>query len=638
MAIGDDFSINSSGDIRHVSGTATYTVLELHRWLQDLADDASFSGNDEIDITLPNPSSRATDEVITLLSPYNIDDDAAEYFYGGSITQSDGDVVYSGLEVLGTVGSATTEIMVIQNNAVLTSFWGTGLNNSGSTLLRILVKTRNAGADIDGKRVVVQVREFTDSYDFFNITLGTGEGVVAINSADDSNNQNGYRDITVTGASGVFTVGETVTGGTTGAEAVVTSNTGSPTTSFQYYIVGDATTDFNSSETLTGSIVGANGSSSGASTSVNAATYTDVTVTFGLNETFDIDENTTNEDYSIVIDCNSRPLSEVYERLKYITRRGETATLNGIQGQQYIGILSRVDYNTLTGTINTGAALTQTITGGTMAAEVTAHDTTEDYLMLRDTRPPTSAFETGVGANNLEIDGSNFVTMTGATTVEDITPVKNTPFGSFVGGQFFGARGVVLDNVATADLENYQLIDNAGNTIIPPTKPTLSLTGIETDSEIRILNDDNVVDFNNELTGTESQLGSVQTASIVSGGTGYSVSDVLTVSGGTGTAATLTVDSVNSGVITGVSVTTGGSYSDNPTNPASVTGGGGSGATFNLNISGQFDYTYTYSTDINITVIVFHLSFKEIRLDLVLSNSSQSIPIQQNTDRVFSNP
>lgn len=37
MAIGDDFSVAVNGDIRHISGTSTYMVLELHRWLQDLA-------------------------------------------------------------------------------------------------------------------------------------------------------------------------------------------------------------------------------------------------------------------------------------------------------------------------------------------------------------------------------------------------------------------------------------------------------------------------------------------------------------------------------------------------------------------------------------------------------------------------
>ena len=73
------------------------------------------------------------------------------------------------------------------------------------------------------------------------------------------------------------------------------------------------------------------------------------------------------------------------------------------------------------------------------------------------------------------------------------------------------------------------------------------------------------------------------TATIVSGGTGYTVGDTLTISGGTFTsAATFTVSTVSSGVITAVSATSGGVYTVVPSNPVSVTGGTGSGATFNI--------------------------------------------------------
>ncbi|CAB4128396.1 hypothetical protein UFOVP102_35 [uncultured Caudovirales phage] len=77
-----------------------------------------------------------------------------------------------------------------------------------------------------------------------------------------------------------------------------------------------------------------------------------------------------------------------------------------------------------------------------------------------------------------------------------------------------------------------------------------------------------------------------------SGGTGYTVGDVLTVSGGTFTsAATITVNTVSAGVIATFTVTTGGQYSVFPSNPASVTGGTGSSATFTLN--GVVSSTYT---------------------------------------------
>ena len=202
MAFGDDFSVNVAGDIRHVANTNHYTVLEMHRWLQDLADDpaASTSGNDLVDIASDTPSERITDQIINLLGTYNIDDDAAEYLYGGSITQGSGqtETVYSGLRVLGAVNNSSTQIEVVQDHALYdspTPFWGTqsggGYNGNAAAgiLLRILVKSREFGRDIDSKKVRVQARHWGDSYDFFSVTLGTGEAVAAISTTSDAQNQ-----------------------------------------------------------------------------------------------------------------------------------------------------------------------------------------------------------------------------------------------------------------------------------------------------------------------------------------------------------------------------------------------------------------------------------------------------------------
>jgi hypothetical protein len=190
MAIGTDFEVQADGDIRHVSGTTTYTVLEFHRWLQDLADDAQASGDDLLDITDSTPSERSTDNIITLNAPFNIDDTAAEYLYDGSITQAGGDVVYSGLVVVGSV-TAGTQLQIVQNNALLTSYWGTGLNADATAniLLRIMVLTRTGGSDIDGKRIRVTARELGDSYAEFSATLGQGNSTAAIFTGTDLNNQ-----------------------------------------------------------------------------------------------------------------------------------------------------------------------------------------------------------------------------------------------------------------------------------------------------------------------------------------------------------------------------------------------------------------------------------------------------------------
>jgi hypothetical protein len=75
------------------------------------------------------------------------------------------------------------------------------------------------------------------------------------------------------------------------------------------------------------------------------------------------------------------------------------------------------------------------------------------------------------------------------------------------------------------------------------------------------------------------------TQAIAGGGTGYTVGNILTVSGGTfinSAQQQIRVDTVSSGVITGISVSSFGQYTTLPTNPVSVTGGSGSGATFNL--------------------------------------------------------
>lgn len=230
MAIGDDFSVAVNGDIRHVSGTAHYTVLELHRWLQNLADDAaaSSSGNDLVDIVSDTPSERVTNQIINLLGNYNIDDDAAKYLYGGSISQSNGDVIYSGLKVLGSVNNTNTQLTIVQDNSFYDSatspFWGdqsTGGYNGDSTagvLMRILVKSRTNGFDIDGKRIRVQARHWGDTYDFFDVTLGTGEAVAAISTTPDA--QNDRSQSTVTAWTHVLNSGGTANAPTGGYQLI----------------------------------------------------------------------------------------------------------------------------------------------------------------------------------------------------------------------------------------------------------------------------------------------------------------------------------------------------------------------------------------------------------------------------------
>lgn len=192
-----DWSIDrQTGNIRyigddHSGGAPSYaTVIEMHRALQDYADQEAASGDDELDIVSSNPSERSTDNIITLINSFNIDDTASEHLYNGSVIQDDGDVIYDGLQNIGT----TTAIQVIQNGAVLADDWwnyGGGLNPDTTNGIshRFMLKVRTAGADIDGRRIIATSRVYGKTFAEFKVN-GTSRGinVLAINTSDDLNN------------------------------------------------------------------------------------------------------------------------------------------------------------------------------------------------------------------------------------------------------------------------------------------------------------------------------------------------------------------------------------------------------------------------------------------------------------------
>jgi hypothetical protein len=87
-----------------------------------------------------------------------------------------------------------------------------------------------------------------------------------------------------------------------------------------------------------------------------------------------------------------------------------------------------------------------------------------------------------------------------------------------------------------------------------------------------------------QATAQVQRLGAGSTLSGGSGGTGYTVGNVLTVVGGTPAsfAATYTVTGVSGGAVTAVTPLNFADYTVLPTNPVSVTGGTGTGATLNI--------------------------------------------------------
>jgi hypothetical protein len=439
MAIGDDFSVNSAGDIRHVAGTTTYTVLELHRWLQDLADDAAAAGDDLIDITSDTPSERSTDQIITLNSPYNIDDVAAEYLYGGSIEQAGGDTLYAGLTVVGSVFSSTT-LQIVQDNALYdtdTPFWGAGLNDdpANNILLRIIVKVRDAGSDVDGKRIRVFAREWGDTYAEFEVTMGLGVSTAAIFTSEDLNNTTLVGDL---GSWDQFS-------NTEGYQLIDLGNGNGDQPYYSQWDIG--------------------GGSTPSSPSIN----------------------------------------DLYEWAKYLTRRGTSQTLYGMDGELFRGITHEWNYdNESGGPFSQNEELSWTGgTGALLAIDDQGSTGTMWIQLLTGSAPSDGATVTGgTSAATADVNG----TVTSRT-------LPSVFLGQSTGSAIIGGFGV---GIASEDLtQNDKLFDLTNTQQVPPNNVTFTVFGLVSgEDRVLVTKDDGTVGIDSaQMTlattlsgGTETQV------------------------------------------------------------------------------------------------------------------------------------
>lgn len=190
------YKVAASGAITFVSGTHTFHVKWINRALQKLAWDFIISGDDEVNLSFPNPSKEeALGTIITLNDHttdfsvnYTVTDEVMEQHFGGSVSQNNGDDIYYGLQVLGKTATPMP-VKIIQNETELTSHWGNGKNQTdNNTLLRVMIKGRSAGADIDGLRVVAKLSTWQYTYAVWETTLGLGEKVASLSSDADPQN------------------------------------------------------------------------------------------------------------------------------------------------------------------------------------------------------------------------------------------------------------------------------------------------------------------------------------------------------------------------------------------------------------------------------------------------------------------
>jgi hypothetical protein len=391
MSIDTDFSVAANGDIRYTGSGTNYTVIALHRWLGDLMDNAVASGNDLLDITNATASERSTDNIITLKSPYNIDDTAAQHLYDGSIIQANGDTIYDGIVVLAAAGAY---VSIIQNGALATNFWTTGLNADSTAGIshRFMLKVRTGGADIDGRRLIATTRELGFTYSEFKINgTARGNNVVALTYATDLNNQ-----------------------------------------------------------TASGTIAG----------------WTTISNTQGY-QLLDSDNNGSTEPYYSQWNRDIYTINQLYERTKYLTRRGSSSTVYGLNGALFRGITHEIVVDTPTGTFASVEAVSWSGGTGQMLAINSTTAPTKMWIQLLTGVIPT---------DNQVITGGT----SGATCQMNVTITEraiSTPFlGQSTGTAIIGAYGVGME---VADLtSNDRVFDLNNSQHIPPNIVVFSVNGL----------------------------------------------------------------------------------------------------------------------------------------------------------------
>ena len=491
--------IDYIGTDHGVAGASYATVIELHRWLQDLADDPTSSGDDQMDITDVLPSSRATDNLITLIGGVTITDAGIEHLYDGSIVQGTVGVDQKIWDGIVNFGNEDVVIQLIQNGAVTTDdYWNTtpdgetvgGINrdNAAGISHRFMVLVHDfaaEGGDIDGRRLIGTSRTYNASaantFGEFKINgTARGNNVLALKDATDLNKTTAFA--TVAAIDDIYidrtASSTTVSGVNSTGQAVLNVVDGTQFTAGDFIMTGVATdnTEYQILSIATNALT--------LNHNLQVATAGGETV-YDLNMGFtqiDVDNNASNEDYYAQWDKGANSINTFYERLNYLSRDGSLDYIYGISGELFRGITHEITVDTPTGTFAQAEAVSwgtgATAGTGQMLAINSPTAATKMWIQLLTGVVPT---------DGLVITGG----ITGATvamnvTITDRSALVATPFvGTSTGSALIGSYGLALQttDLATTD----KVFDLTNAQITPPNNVTFTLSGlISTEDSIHI--------------------------------------------------------------------------------------------------------------------------------------------------------
>jgi len=370
----------------------------------------------------------------------------------------------------------------------------------GDEHIDILINVKEIGVEIDDAVVQVLARQYTKGFDWYETDLSTGgrNPIPLSTGADLDNdinnmtvNSTGYRQMVLTtAAGGTFAKGNRIRDDSDSSiEGVISARSGSGANqTLQYYLIGDPMTDFGagtgafSEYTAAGAVTGVTATAVAPTDVGPAGLGSPPTITFGFNDSIDITEDGNTEPYSVVIDCNQNPLTVVWQWLKYMTKRWDSAVdldAGGqtIPGRFYRGSQQQVLYSGQAGGEWVEGSLVYFYTAGSVLVSrgiVTADHATvaTGKMMVREYHVLTTGTITKMG--DAATYGGSTVTAAVAS-MNSVAIVKKCPLGDFAGGKFFGARGVALQDYLTTDNSNFQLIDDNGVVVVAPSKISVTI-------------------------------------------------------------------------------------------------------------------------------------------------------------------
>lgn len=485
----------------YASGTSVNVIRSanaLYTYLQDTFDELG-ALDDQVPMT-----AQVADGQYTLVNSWQIPDLSMRFLASGAIKTSDNNCIWTNYQTLGTIedvgdkgfyNDATCptpqpNIYIEQDGSVLRQDW---LEGNIDVLIKVKTKkdttyitpaTPGLGQLINNGTVTIFSREYLNTYDHFQTSTIGGTAPIPLNTKNDSNNDTGTHQVTYTGCGG-FTVGEEIIGGTTGAIGIVTDECLTSNT-VDYAL--KTTTQFGSAETITGQVSAATATFSsvaslvaGYCTNIRISTV-DLQVSGGTGSTgWQTGEQVTQAvtgatGYFLACNTNILYLAKanctVFSGNNNITGCGSstvyTAGTNVYCTNQ--NTFPR-DLGDGSGNHNYNAAVGANITDGACTAQpiLNAYEWSK-YL----NRSESTALQGGTG-NDTGKQGRIYKSL--ETTYPE---VKCAPYGSFAGGKWFGATGVYIDkcSVATADLQNMQLLDVCGTTVNPPNLQILTISGL----------------------------------------------------------------------------------------------------------------------------------------------------------------